>query len=569
MSAPLLPELLHLHATTRPGMTALMTDAGDVLTYREWWQRARDDARALVAAGVAPGERIALIGSNAAYCDSGVAYLALLMAGATVLTLATAQSREELEQAIERAGVRRVVICDPELTPSPGWDVWTPEAAEPDGALPALADDMPAELLNTSGTTGLPRLVEATHGNLAHDYARKPLLGDEPCHLVHALTLGTNAGQVVLRSSLTLGYAIVAMRAFDVGTYMRLARELPMRETLLVPAMAASLVAEAARHDWVLLDVEGLAVSGAATPPSTWRGLARLCPNATIGNTYTTTEAWPARALMFVDAERPESVGRPMDGQGIEIRDERGEPVGPGVQGTIHLRDVGAGARRYAEAAAPSRVHAGGWVETDDLGYLDDDGYLYLVDRKSDVISAGGYTVSTLEVERALAEHPHVVEAAVLGLPHGVLGEAVAACVAGAPELDADDVRRHAQERLAAHKVPHVVRVLDELPRTRSGKVAKRILREQLLSHDPAHAPTAPASSLEQAIQAIWEEVLERRGIGVDEPFFAAGGDSLSALRVVARIREQLAAEVSTSSLLTAATIAEQAVVVERARSAA
>lgn len=566
----LLPQLLLRHAELRPDVPALVSGRRDALTYLAWHERSRAAAEGLVRAGVRSGDHVALLGNNAAYGDVGVAYIAVLLAGAVVLPLAGTQPLHELEHAIDRAGVRLVVTCDgaPELSQGPRAiplrELEVDDPCEPD--LPPVVADAPAELLSTSGTTGLPRLVQADHGNLARDYDVEPSLDLEPYYFVHALTLGTNVAQVALRSSLTLGYAIVALETFDLQPYIDLARKLPMRGTLLVPAMATSFGAEADQRGWTLPEVEVVAVSGAATPPATWRRLAAACPNAQLINTYTTTEAWPARATMVVDPERITSVGRPLDGQAVEVRDEAGRPVAPFERGTICLAHRGVKSRRYLDRNQDISAIFEGWVETDDLGYLDDAGFLYVEDRKSDVIVSGGNTISTLEVERALAEHPEVVEAAAFGLSHHVLGEYVAACVVGPSDLDLDDVERVARAQLAEHKVPRLLRRISALPRTRSGKVAKRVLRDDLGGTNDTradHAGGAEAkSSSEARIQKIWEQVLERPGLGVEERFLAIGGDSLAALRVVARIRAELTEDVPAARLMAAPTIVEQAALV-------
>ena len=565
---PLLPDLLRHHAGIRPQVPALVSGAAPGLSYGEWLRRSEALARGLLASGVGPGDRVALIGANRAYELMGVAYVGTLLAGATVLPLASSQSQRELDAAVERGEPTLVLTCDPERPPDPAWPAAKPEqlaarAAE-DVALPVLRHDEPAELLWTSGTTGTPRLVEVDHGNLASDFDGEPYAELEPHYFLHALLPGTNIGQVALRSSLTLGCTAVALDAFDVDAYIALAQRLPMHETLLVPAMAASLAAEAAHRGWELPDAVTVAVSGAAAPPATWRRLATVFPNASLINTYTTTEAWPARATTVVDPERPESVGRPLEGQAVEIRDDEGCAVAPLERGTIYLAAPATRARRYAHADVPTRVSDGGWIETDDLGYLDKDGYLYVEDRKSDVIATGGSTVSAAHVERVLSEHPLVVEAAVVGLGHAVLGEVVAAAVVGAAELEVTELERHAREQLAPHAVPRVLRRLDALPYTRSGKVQKRALRELLGSGDETTRPTSARTTDpdEALVQRIWEEVLELEGIGPDEHFLRIGGDSLSALRIVSRIREELGRGVSTAELLGAPTIAEQVAVV-------
>jgi acyl-CoA synthetase (AMP-forming)/AMP-acid ligase II len=505
---------------------------------------------------VAPGERVALIGRNAVYDDVAVAYVAILLAGASVVPLSSTQPRFELDRAVAGAQPSQVIVCDPAL--DPGWDARSLAELRSNGApaLPVLSPEAPAEVLSTSGTTGLPRLVEATHESLALDFEVEPYREPVPRHFVHALMLGTNIGQVALRSSLTLGWTVVALDTFDLDAYVRLAARLPMRETLLVPAMAATLGAEAGRHGWILPDAERVTVSGAATPAATWRQLAEVFPNAQLINSYTTAEAWPARVLAIVDPARPHSVGRPLDGHGVEVRDEAGLRVPPLARGTIWLSHRAVAPRRYADGS-PAMAEAG-WVQTDDLGHLDAEGFLYVEDRKSDAIVTGGFTVSTLEVEDALTQHPDVVAAAVVGLPHPILGSAVAAWVSGPPGIDLEDVGRVARERLAAHKVPSVIQWRETLPLTPGGKVAKRVLREELASREPATG-TPPRAGVEAVIRTIWEDVLERPVAGVDLPFLALGGDSLSALRVISRIRAELVDDAPTGRLLAAATIAEQA----------
>lgn len=567
MSPALLPDLLRRQANQRPDVPALVSAKCPGLTYRAWCDRSSALGASLAELGVGSGDRVALIGGNSRYEDLGVAYMAILLAGAVVVPLSSSAPRNEVQHAIAATNPKLILTCDESFSPAPSWHVTSIErfaAQAPTAArLPLLSPDAPAEQISTSGTTGLPRVVEASHANLSRDFDVEPYLDPEPYYVIHALSPGTNVGQVALRSSLTLGYSVVALDAFDVDLYLDLAATLPMRETILLPAMAARLAADAQARGWSSDAVEAVVVTGAATPPETWRRLAEIFPTAQLINSYSTTEAWPARTVAIVDPGKPESVGRPLDNQAVEIRDEAGRRAAPFDLGTVHLLDRAVTPRRYVNGV-PSVTH-NGWVATDDLGYVDDEGFLFIVDRKSDVIATGGHTVSTLEVESVLAQHPDVVEAAVVGLPHPTLGSYVAACVIGPPTLKLEEVKRLARDQLAPHACPGVIERRGSLPRGRSGKVSKRTLREQLVAHQ-GRGRAQPYAEEQALIREIWEEVLDRSMPGVDLSFFALGGDSLSALRVVTRIHEELGDAVEPEALLAASTIAEQAALVIAAR---
>jgi acyl-CoA synthetase (AMP-forming)/AMP-acid ligase II/acyl carrier protein len=560
---PLLPELLWRHAESRPDVVALASGEGTGLTYGEWWERSLALAGALARVGIAPGHRVALVGSNSRYEDMGIAYVGILLSGASVVPLSASQARHELDRAIAHAAPELVVTCEGSAEVTLPWRALSIDwlSAHPADVFEAAAlrPDAPAEYLYTSGTTGRARLVEVPHGSMAWDVDTGPDLHTAPYHLVHALTPGTNIGQVTLRLSLTAGHTVVALEGFTLDLFSRLASTLPMQVTVLVPAMAARLAAEGTAQRWVFPAVEAVVVSGAYTPPATWSRLASIFPEAQLLNSYTTTEAWPARIVTQVDPAAPGSVGRPLEGHSAEIRDESGRQVGPFERGTIYLSHRSAVPRRYADGTSDGvRTR---WIATDDVGYLDDEDRLFLVDRRSDVIETGGYAVAPQAVEQVLAQHPDVVEVAVLGIPHPTLGSCVAACVIGSEALDVDGLLRMARGFLASHEVPRIIVRRTTLPRTPSGKVAKRVLRKEL-ARQRSFQGRGPRGKEEALVRTIWEEVLECPVQSVDAAFFAVGGDSLSALSVVARIRDELVAEIPVDRLLAASTIAEQAMLV-------
>jgi acyl-CoA synthetase (AMP-forming)/AMP-acid ligase II len=183
-------------------------------------------------------------------------------------------------------------------------------------------------------------------------------------------------------------------------------------------------------------------------------------------------------------------VGKPVAGASVRVVDESGDERSQGEVGEVTIR-LAAGERSYwNDPEASARTWRDGWVHTGDLGYFDEDGYLYLVDRKKDMINRGGYNVYSIEVESALYEHPDVVEAAVVGVPHDVLGQDVCAVVrvrAGATPLELDTVRAFLADRLADYKLPRHLVVRDTpLPRSGMHKVDKKALLAEVVPARPA-----------------------------------------------------------------------------------
>jgi len=207
-------------------------------------------------------------------------------------------------------------------------------------------------------------------------------------------------------------------------------------------------------------------------------------PEAAVSNSYGMTEAGPAYCAMpkGESLQRIGSVGKPMPPLEVRIVDSDDKDVATDEIGEALLRLPGREREYYRDPDATASTWDGGWLHTGDLARLDDDGYLYIVGRKKDVIIRGGNNIHAADVEAVLCEHPQVLEAAVIGVPHEVLGEDVAAVVVltSGASATVDDLREHCAARLADYKVPRRIVLAEDLPRNATGKVLKPQLRETL-----------------------------------------------------------------------------------------
>jgi acyl-CoA synthetase (AMP-forming)/AMP-acid ligase II/acyl carrier protein len=556
------PDLLRARAAEAPDAVALWVGDRESLTYGQWEARSNAAARGLVARGVRPGDRVPLVFGNDRWVDYAVCYLAVLKAGAAAVPLGDRFSGPELDRVVAHAGAAVVV--------RPGG---TGAAVDP-GSLGAGLPDAPfetavgvgdlAEILYTSGTTGRPKGVACSHGGIMiHDLPPDVGAPSDTVAFLHAFPIGTQAGQESLRVPLRIpGRVAVALASFDPQELCALVARHRVARLQLVPAMAHLLVASGAPHDHDVSSVRRVVLSSAPAAPALFDRLARAFPGATVWNAYALTEAGPARTLMKWNPARPTAVGRGVGATEIRIAGTDGGVLPPGRTGEILLRRPGSPARSYyRDPVATAATFADGWVRSGDLGHLDADGYLHLTDRKKDLIISGGSNVASVEVENALYEHPAVVDAAVVGVPHPVLGEDVAAAVvvrSATTERELQDVVR---ARLAEHKVPHRVLVVDRLPRNPSGKVVKAEVRALVLAAAAAQHATRPGPArdgTERIVASIWEAVLAVP-VGIHDDFFALGGQSLAAAQVAARIRDAFGVDLAVTAVFEHPTVAELA----------
>ncbi|HXM57267.1 MAG TPA: AMP-binding protein [Candidatus Dormibacteraeota bacterium] len=568
MTEPLtVPALLAARAAIEPDRTALLLDDGRSLTFGEWLERSDAIARGLLARGVERGDRIALRFADADWIDFAVAYLGVQKAAAAAVPLSTRLAPAETRDLLEQCAVAGVVH-GADADPPDGHGAWTATPAEiafagtGPAAVEVRAADL-AQILATSGTTGRPKGVCASHANLTYGFTaaprRRPLAHSD--RFLHAFPIGTNAAQTMLINALTARPAAVVAAGFEPDRFCALIEAHRIGTVFVVPATAIALLNARAheRHD--VSSVLLLGSTAAPLPPVVGTALTAAFPNATIVNYYTSTEAAPAQTTMVFDPDRPSSVGRATYEDELMVADE-GRRLGPNEVGEVWLRSRAAPRSYYADPEASARVFAPGWVRMGDVGYLDEDGYLYLVDREADAIKTGAFKVSTLQIENALYEHPAVAEAAVVGVPHAVMGTMVAAAVVLRQPVPLEGLRAFLGERLARHELPTRLEVVDALPHNDAGKVLKREVRALLAA--PRRSPGRPLrTQAEVRLGRAWRRVLGAGAVAADDDFFALGGDSLRATQLAAVVGEAFGVSVPASLAFEASILADQAVRVE------
>jgi rhodanese-related sulfurtransferase len=357
-------------------------------------------------------------------------------------------------------------------------------------ARPLLADDAPPPALELAAVLGL----QADGASLLD--AREPA-DFATGHLQAAINVGLQgrfaeyAGDVLAPDSpvVLVGDPATALEVklrlarigFDrvLGQLDDLGRVFHERPELVEPSSRLTIEQLAERR----VDLSSLtlvSIGSAPLPPTLHRAVAELLPGAMVTNNYSMTEAGTAFTYLPPGEldRRPGSVGIPLPPTEIRIADEAGDALAPGETGEV-LINVGDHHREYyRDPEATARTWSGPWLRSGDLGRVDEDGYLYIIGRAKDVVIRGGNNISATEVEHALYEHDAVLEAAVIAIPHDVLGEDVAAFVVprAGRQLDADELRQFCAERLADYKVPRAIWFVDALPRNANGKVVKREL---------------------------------------------------------------------------------------------
>jgi long-chain acyl-CoA synthetase len=349
-----------------------------------------------------------------------------------------------------------------------------------------------ALLLYTSGTTAAPRGAMITHGNLYAALANMtPVKADmPPGPMLHALPLSHSFGLLMVSLANGWGWTTVLMNQFDPTRALDVIERHRVAYMPVVPTMLVYLLNHPALGRYDLSSLRRVISGGAALPEEVRRKFEQAV-HCVVEQGYGLTETFAvATAYREHEPYRTGSAGRPAPGVDICIRDESNNVMPANTCGEICVSGAHVMTGYWRDTAGSADVLQKGFVRTGDVGYLDSDGFVYITDRKKDLIIKGGENISPREIEEALHLHPAVAAAAVVGVPDPLFGENICAVLElkrGA-ELNRDDIRSHVTQHVGKFKTPADVLFWPELPRNSTGKIAKRTIREQLQNGQSASA---------------------------------------------------------------------------------
>jgi len=496
------------------GETAIIA-GNTTITYDEFADRIAQCANALAARGVVPGTRVAYLGDNHPdflttlfACGAiGAIFVPLntrLAAGelgfqlkdsGASLLVAHRHHRELAQAATKNTNVRHRLLVDA-AADLPNFESYDGALATASAALPSatVTMDDPALILYTSGTTGRPKGAVLTHGNLTWnalnvlvDY---DVTSDEVALLIapmfHVASLSMGALPNLLK-----GGTLVLHQKFDPAEVLHAIQTHRVTSMSGVPTTYQFL---AEHPDWAATDLSTLrklTCGGSSVPLRVIE--AYEARGLSFSSGYGMTETSPgATALPYRKArDHVGSSGLSHFFTEVRIVDESGNVAQPGAAGEIQISGPNVIAEYWNRPDASAAAYDGPWFKSGDIGYVDEDGYLFISDRLKDMIISGGENIYPAEVERYLMEIPEISAAAVIGVPDAKWGEVPLAVVVQSPgnPLTADEVRSHLVSRLAKYKVPKAVVFVDDLPRTASGKIRKVELRERF-AQMPASSPS-------------------------------------------------------------------------------
>jgi long-chain acyl-CoA synthetase len=466
-------------------------------------------AAALSAAGVAPGDRVGLQLPNIP--QFVIAYFGILKAGGVVVPMNVLLKAPEIEFQLRDSGARSLITFGgclddaakaaasaavPSLYVAAGT---TPLVAgvpfdtllagdQPGPQLAVRSPADPAVIIYTSGTTGVPKGAVLSHITLymnADIPGRLFGFGDDDVVVVALPLFHVFGLSSIMNTCVLLGGTMSLVPRFEAAAVLDVIQR--DRATVFegVPTMFIALLQAPGLASYDLSSLR-VAISGGAPIPAEIIDSFERRFGVTILEGYGLSETASTTTFNVSAAERKiYSVGKPIWGVSVQVWDSQGRPLPPGAEqvGEIVVRGPNVMSGYHNNPEATAEAFADGWFHTGDLGYFDDDGFLFIVDRIKDLIIRGGYNVYPREVEEAIYTHPAVAEAAVIGVPDATMGEEVHAIVAvrNGQSVTEDELIDFVKQRVAAYKYPRTVEFRDSLPKGATGKILKKELRPSRL----------------------------------------------------------------------------------------
>lgn len=534
-----LSPIAHLerHARFHPGMVAVVYEE-DRVDYARLYAEVGALATALRDDGVGAGDRVAYGGLNS--LTFLTAYFAASWVGAAFVPLnfrlAAAEVHAILEDArpdvliaepeqagiidgrLEDLAIRRALLVDDDPNvPSRGdlsghWVSYGEfRARHPEFRphLPQAADDL-AALLYTSGTTGRSKGVMLTHGNLWWNWVNVDSVVDTrfgDVNLAVAPLFHIGGFNALTLRTIARGGTVVIRRAFDPAQALRDLQELRVNSMFLVPAMLAAIERQPDFADADLSELRSTIAAGAPVPPALIATYA--AKGVLVQQAWGLTETSPFATYLEQSrtAEKLGSCGVPMPYTRVEIRDPGTLEVvsEPGATGEFWVRgpNVAPGYWNNPEATATAFT-PDGWFRTGDIGFVDAEGYFFIVDRLKDMVISGGENIYPAELENVLNGHPGVADVAVVGVPDEKWGEAVCAVVSFTAEpMSLEEVRTYCAGYLARYKLPSRLVIHDDIPRNGAGKLDKPAIRRIVADLDPSQIATLETPAYTETVRLV------------------------------------------------------------------
>jgi fatty-acyl-CoA synthase len=491
-----LSSFIAFHARRTPDRCALKY-RGENISYASFDGRIRKVGGWLASQGIGAGDVVAVLMKNS------TAFLELAFAashiGAVFLPINYRLSAGEVDYIIGNSGARLLVADDEFAAIAAGVApvVLLDEAAQssatslaPDAVPAPMSPRTPSDLMRlmyTSGTTDRPKGVMLSYENIYWKSADQTLvlgLNAETRLLVVGPLYHVGALDLPGIAVLWHGGLLSIHRNFEPEQALAAIEAEKLNAAWFAPVMTTAMLTCPNRQRYDVSSLRWAIGGGEKTPEARIRAFSQYFTNARYIDAYGLTESCGGDSFMEAgrEIEKIGSTGRAIAHVEIEIRDDAGNRVASGENGEICLRGPKVTRGYWKDPEKTKAAFFGDWFRTGDIGYLDDEGFLYLTDRKKDMIISGGENIASSEVERVIYEMPQVREVAVIGMPDARWGERPVAVVVLAErgELALPDLTDHCRKRLAAFKVPKQLIIRDHLPRNPSGKVLKRLLRAEL-----------------------------------------------------------------------------------------
>jgi acyl-CoA synthetase (AMP-forming)/AMP-acid ligase II len=507
-----MPDILAMHAESRADTPAVLVDpAGgarpSATTFGELNAMVNRAAHAFMTLGADPGDRIVWCGPNS--LEVLVTIHAARKASLTAVPLSYRFNAEEMAYVIRNSDATLVVI-DAEQAPAlvevshhltnvravlvfagtapPGFHRWDDSLAAASDAEPVIAAPATAgaSMIYTSGTTGRPKGALRTTTDPETVFALLGQLALRPGEEVHVTTGPLYHSGPLAWASLnhSLGCPIIVLRKFDPSAWLRLVREHRVTNTFSAPTQLKRIVSlppgELARAD--VSTMRSLVANAAPVPFPLKQEVIEKLGDGFLYEVYGSTELGVVTVLHPEDQLRkPGSCGKPYGNIAVRIVRDDGSDAPVGEAGELFIRTTLAMDGYHRTEEQLPEIDRGEWKSVGDVAYVDDEGFVFICDRKKDMIISGGVNIYPAEIEAVLYEHPQILDVAVFGVPDDEWGERVYAVVQPKPDtiIDVEELRGFASSRLAGYKNPREYELRDTLPRTEAGKLLKRVLRDE------------------------------------------------------------------------------------------